>query len=68
MSAATDLSNIGINRNRCHAGPGELFTIDTESPQRAYNSHDAEENVIALAVGAPAIDDDIVAYDPNTED
>ena len=103
LSAATELSNIAINKFR--AGPGdqlplayhyhesqqeafyilhgtlsvetptqivtvetgELPTVDTESPQRAYNSRDAEEDVVALAVGAPAVDGDVVAYDPETE-
>jgi Cupin domain. len=103
LSAATELSNIAINKFHTEPGEqlplayhyhesqqeafyilhgtlsvetptqiitvetGELLTVDTESPQRSYNSRDAEEDVVALAVGAPAVDDDVVAYDPETE-
>ncbi|WP_418285437.1 cupin domain-containing protein [Halorubrum sp. DTA46] len=45
----------------------DLFVVDPESPQRAYNSADADEPVTVLAVGAPPAADDAVAYDPNDE-
>jgi mannose-6-phosphate isomerase-like protein (cupin superfamily) len=41
----------------------ELFAVDPESPQRAYNPEDATEDVVVLAVGAPAVDGDAVPYD-----
>lgn len=41
----------------------EVFVVEPESPQRAYNPESAEESVVALAVGAPAVDD-VHAYDP----
>lgn len=41
-----------------------LFAVDPESPQRAYNPDDADEDVVVLAIGAPAVDGDAVAYDP----
>jgi len=42
----------------------ELFAVDPESPQRAYNPEDADGDVVVLAIGAPAVDGDAVAYDP----
>ncbi|WP_435184210.1 cupin domain-containing protein [Halobellus sp. EA9] len=41
----------------------ELFAVDPESPQRAYNPDDADGDVVVLAIGAPAVDGDAVAYD-----
>lgn len=42
----------------------EVFVVEPESPQRAYNPESAEESVVALAVGAPGVDD-VHAYDPD---
>jgi len=41
----------------------ELFAVDAESPQRAYNPDDAADDVVVLAIGAPAVDGDAVVYD-----
>ncbi|MFB6090042.1 MAG: cupin domain-containing protein [Halobellus sp.] len=46
-------------------GTGELFAVDPESPQRAYNPDDADGDVVVLAIGAPAVSGDAVAYDPD---
>lgn len=46
---------------------GDLFVVDPESPQRAYNPTDADGPVTVLAIGAPPADDDAVAYDPADE-
>jgi quercetin dioxygenase-like cupin family protein len=43
---------------------GDLFAVDPNSPQRAYNPADAADPVELLAVGAPAVSGDAVAYDP----
>jgi mannose-6-phosphate isomerase-like protein (cupin superfamily) len=43
---------------------GDLFAVDPNSPQRAYNPADATGPVELLAVGAPAVSGDAVAYDP----
>ncbi|MFB6250298.1 MAG: cupin domain-containing protein [Halobellus sp.] len=40
-----------------------LLAVDPESPQRAYNPDDADEDVVVLAVGAPAVGGDAVAYE-----
>ncbi|MFD1570917.1 cupin domain-containing protein [Halorubrum laminariae] len=48
-------------------GTDELFVVDPESPQRAYNPADANGSVTVLAVGAPPAADDAVAYDPADE-
>lgn len=45
----------------------DLFVVDPESPQRAYNPTDADGPVTVLAIGAPPADDDAVAYDPADE-
>ncbi|TKX78920.1 cupin domain-containing protein [Halorubrum sp. SD626R] len=45
----------------------ELFVVDPESPQRAYNPDDAGGPVTVLAIGAPPAADDAVAYDPADE-
>jgi len=45
----------------------ELFVVDPESPQRAYNPGDADGPVTVLAIGAPPAADDAVAYDPADE-
>jgi len=39
------------------AGEDELFVVEPDSPQRAFNPSDATETVRVLAVGAPAVDD-----------
>ena len=44
-------------------GTDDLFAVDPESPQRAYNPEDADADVVVLAIGAPAVDGDAVAYD-----
>ena len=41
----------------------DLFVVDPESPQRAYNPADADGPVTVLAIGAPPAADDAVAYD-----
>lgn len=41
----------------------ELFVVDPESPQRAYNPEEATESVVVLAIGAPAVDD-VHPYEP----
>jgi mannose-6-phosphate isomerase-like protein (cupin superfamily) len=41
-----------------------LLAVDPESPQRAYNPEDADEHLSVLAIGAPAVEDDVHAYDP----
>ncbi|GAB7009790.1 cupin domain-containing protein [Halorubrum trueperi] len=45
----------------------DLFVVDSESPQRAYNREDADGPVTVLAIGAPPADADAVPYDPNDE-
>jgi hypothetical protein len=45
----------------------DLFVVDPESPQRAYNPADADGPVTVLAIGAPPADGDAVAYDPDDE-
>ncbi|MUW14332.1 cupin domain-containing protein [Halorubrum sp. CBA1125] len=45
----------------------DLFVVDPESPQRAYNPVDADAPVTVLAIGAPPAADDAVAYDPDDE-
>jgi len=44
-------------------GADEAFVVEPGSPQRAYNPETADERVVALAVGAPAVDD-VHTYDP----
>lgn len=46
-------------------GEDELFAVDPESPQRAYNPEDAEEPVEVLAIGAPAVSGDARKYEPD---
>ncbi len=43
---------------------GSLFAVTPGSPQLAHNPADADEPVTALALGAPAVSGDAVAYDP----
>lgn len=43
---------------------GDLFVVDPESPQRAYNPAEADDPVTVLAIGAPPVDGDAVAYEP----
>ncbi|MCT9094726.1 cupin domain-containing protein [Haloarchaeobius sp. HME9146] len=49
------------------AGPDEAVVITPDSPQRAYNPAAASDMVRVLAIGAPAVDDDAHAYDPDHE-
>jgi len=44
---------------------GDLFAVAPGNPQRAYNPADATEDVVVLAIGAPAVDGDAVPYDPD---
>ncbi|WP_254536425.1 cupin domain-containing protein [Halomarina litorea] len=46
---------------------GGLFAVDPGSPQRAYNPADAEERVTVLAIGAPPVEGDVHAYDPEED-
>ncbi|SEO61354.1 Mannose-6-phosphate isomerase, cupin superfamily [Halogranum amylolyticum] len=45
-------------------GPNDLFAVEPESPQRAFNPEDATEAVDVVAVGAPPSADDVHAYEP----
>ncbi|MBP1987552.1 cupin domain-containing protein [Halolamina salifodinae] len=45
-------------------GADELFAVDAESPHRAYCPEDADETAEVLALGAPPVDGDARAYDP----
>jgi mannose-6-phosphate isomerase-like protein (cupin superfamily) len=47
---------------------GDLFAVDPGSPQRAYNPADADGPVTVLAIGAPAVSGDAVAYDPDADE
>ena len=38
-------------------GEDEIFVVEPDSPQRAYNPESATEHVRAFVVGAPATDD-----------
>ena len=38
-------------------GGGEVFVVEPDSPQRAYNPESAREEVRAFVVGAPAVED-----------
>jgi len=50
-----------------HEVPAEhLFVADPGSPQRAFNSADADGPVTVLAIGAPP-GGDVHAYDPDDE-
>lgn len=42
----------------------DLFAVDPGSPQRAFNSEDADGPVDVLAVGAPPVSGDVHAYEP----
>ncbi len=44
----------------------EVFVVEPDSPQFAYNPESADTDVEVLAVGAPAVDD-VHAYDPEAE-
>ena len=46
----------------------DLFVVDPESPQRAYNPADGDGHVTVLAIGAPPADGDAVAYEPSESD
>jgi mannose-6-phosphate isomerase-like protein (cupin superfamily) len=41
-----------------------LFSVDPESPQRAFNPESAAEPVCVLAIGAPPVSGDANAYEP----
>lgn len=43
---------------------GSLFTVDPESPQRAYNPADADSAIEVLAIGAPPVEGDARQYEP----
>lgn len=43
--------------------PGELFVVEPDSPQRAFNPETADEPVETLVVGAPPVDD-VHPYEP----
>lgn len=45
-------------------GAGKLFAVEPESPQRAYNAESADEPVVALVVGAPAVSGEVHPYEP----
>jgi mannose-6-phosphate isomerase-like protein (cupin superfamily) len=34
-----------------------FFIVEPESPHRAYNAQDADENAVVVAAGAPPVDD-----------
>jgi uncharacterized cupin superfamily protein len=42
---------------------GAALAVEPGSPQRAYNPAGGDERVVALVVGAPAVDD-VHAYEP----
>lgn len=44
---------------------GSVFTAKPESPHRAYNPDDADEALEVVAIGAPPVADDAVAYEPD---
>lgn len=44
--------------------PDQLFTVEPESPQRAFNPETAEATVDVVAVGAPPSDGDVHPYEP----
>ncbi len=46
-------------------GADELFAVDPNSPQRAYNPDTATTDAVVLAIGAPPAADDAVAYEPS---
>jgi mannose-6-phosphate isomerase-like protein (cupin superfamily) len=46
------------------AGPDSLLAVEPDSPQFAYNPADADEPVDVVAIGAPAVDDDVHVYEP----
>ncbi|MFB6255839.1 MAG: cupin domain-containing protein [Haloplanus sp.] len=48
------------------AGPDTLLTVEPDSPQFAYNPENADESVDVIAIGAPAVDGDVHAYDPDS--
>ncbi|MFB6092663.1 MAG: cupin domain-containing protein [Haloquadratum sp.] len=45
---------------------GSLFAATPKSPHRAHNPADADEAVELLAIGAPAVEGDAQAYDPDS--
>ena len=46
-------------------GADDLFVVEPGSPQRAFNPEDADGRVDVLALGAPPVDGDANAYDPD---
>lgn len=47
---------------------GDLFAVEPNSPQRAYNPADAASAVEVLAVGAPAVSGDVEPYEAEDGD
>jgi mannose-6-phosphate isomerase-like protein (cupin superfamily) len=47
-----------------HVEADDLFAVDPDSPQRAFNPADATEPVDVLAIGAPPVSGDVHAYEP----
>jgi len=45
------------------AGPDHLITVEPDSPQFAYNPEDADDPVDVIAIGAPAVEGEVHAYD-----
>lgn len=46
-------------------GRDEAFVAEPDSPHRAYNPEGTGEPVRVLAIGAPPVDDDARAYEPD---
>jgi uncharacterized cupin superfamily protein len=46
------------------AGPDDLLAVEPGSPQFAYNPEDATDPVDVVAIGAPAVEGDVHAYEP----
>ncbi|WP_436346414.1 cupin domain-containing protein [Natronorubrum sp. FCH18a] len=46
---------------------GSIFAVQPEAPQRAYNPADAETAIEVVAIGAPPVSGDAVAYEPDAE-
>lgn len=44
-------------------GPDELFAVEPESPQWAYNPEGADEAVTVLAIGVPPVSGDANPYE-----
>lgn len=48
-----------------HVEAESVFAATPGSPHRAHNPAEADEAVEVLAIGAPAVDGDAVAYEPD---